>query len=209
VFSVEHVGTTIVYAKNGEAFRVVTGVSSALSLALDSSFLNTGAEANSIIYAPNITVPVWFSEAEQDGSGTTFGSWTQPSRELDPETQNRVQNLTPGGRILSTNATLNSNNNFGLRALSQPPGMTATVQSTTCTVAFDATGQLASDLGTVLSLPSASFPGLAFTTTYYFYRNMATPNALGNTNGSYGATTDLQNALSPTKIYVGLYTTRA
>lgn len=123
----------------------------------------------------------------------------------------RLQGLHQAtGRILSTNQTLQTNNNFGLRAVSTTPGMTASVVGgTSATVTFDSGGVLYPDTGGSIALPSASFPGLALSTQYFFWRNMATPDSAGNSGGSYGYSTTLTNALAQTKMYLGYYTTPA
>ena len=118
----------------------------------------------------------------------------------------RVSRLDSGAGRALDGRLLNSNNNFGLRALSAPPGMSATAQTSTATVDFNSSGILYPDWGGTLSLPSASFPGLSQSTQYYFWRNMPSPDGIGS---SYGYSTNLVDALGTGKVYLGQYFTPA
>ena len=118
----------------------------------------------------------------------------------------RVSRLDSGAGRALDGRLLNSNNNFGLRALSAPPGMSATAQTSTATVDFNSSGILYPDWGGTLSLPSASFPGLSQSTQYYFWRNMPSPDGIGS---SYGYSTNLVDALGTGKVYLGQYLTPA
>lgn len=102
---------------------------------------------------------------------------------------------------------LNSANVYGLRSLSSPPTFSSTYQSgsNTATVTIANDGQYYNDFGVNIALPSASFPGLAPNTKYYFWRNMPVTGP-GN---SYGYSTSLTDALGVNKAYLGFWTTPA
>jgi hypothetical protein len=49
-------------------------------------------------------------------------------------------------------------------------------------------------------------PGAAFATTYYIYYTLVDPNSSA---GSYSYSTNINDALGPSKVYIGFWTTRA
>jgi len=59
------------------------------------------------------------------------------------------------------------------------------------------------DNGSGANYPSASIVGLAYSTTYYFWRD--DPNLDGGTG--YGVSTSLYDAMGPSKVYLGYFTT--
>lgn len=115
----------------------------------------------------------------------------------------RVSRLSSSdGRALD-GRMLNSNNNFGLRALSETPTFSQTNAGSSVTLDLGSNGKLYPDWGGTITLPSATFTGLAYSTTYYVWRNMPP-----DTNGtSYGISTALTDALGTGKVYLGFVTT--
>jgi hypothetical protein len=186
---------------------------------IQSLFGTPGATASGNLFRADGVTPMTQAEVrtpEGIAAAIAGQGWFATENSLDLENNTRLTNrgriskLSSAGRIESTNATLNSNNNFGLRALSNSPTMSSSVVGgTSATVTFGSDGLLYPDTGGSLALPSASFPGLALTTDYFFYRNMATPDSAGNSAGSYGYSTSINDALAATKVYLGFYTTPA
>jgi hypothetical protein len=158
--------------------------------------------------------------ALQAGTRATWANVSGAGRPQDNATFGAVwgQNLSgvPGeladGRVrialsqfgrLNSGLALNANNNYGLRGLSQAPSMTAYIQNNSITLSVG-NGILYGDWGISITLPTASFLGLAYNTTYYVWRNMPSPDSAGT---SYGYSTSLYDALGTTKAYLGYYTT--
>lgn len=134
-----------------------------------------------------------FNAAEFYGPGI---NWTHTSK--------RTENIGDNGRVQGRG--FEANRSYGLRALTTPPGMSSTAQASSATVTFNSAGRIYPDFGGTLALPSASFPGLANSTRYYFWRNMLDPNSVA---GSYGFSTNLNDALGANKVYLGYYDTPA
>jgi len=119
----------------------------------------------------------------------------------------QTQNLDINGRIVSV-AGYQPNRNYGLRSTNSPPIFTDTwVAGTPNTVTINiGASTLTADTGASISLPSGTITGCLPGTKYYIYRNMTDPLSAA---GSYAASTVLNDALAPTKVYLGYWTTRA
>ena len=115
----------------------------------------------------------------------------------------RVSKLNDQGRFSDARG-LQANLSFSFPSLSTPPGFSGSGQTTSATIDLDANGKLYGDWGGVISLPSASFPGLATNTRHYIWRNMSAPDGPGE---SYGISTSNLDALGPNKVYLGYYDT--
>ncbi len=116
---------------------------------------------------------------------------------------NRISQLTDGGRAVD-GRLLNSSNNYGLRALSEVPTFSQTNAGSSVTLDLGSNGKLYSDWGATITLPSATITGLAYSSTYYLWRNMPSPDGAGS---SYGYSTALTDALGVGKVYLGYVTT--
>lgn len=114
------------------------------------------------------------------------------------------QGLGTNARALS--ATINTMAMLGgLKLLSNNQvALTQTNASPTVTVNVPAF-QWKFDNGLTVSYPSAAITGLAYSTTYYFWRS--DPNLDGT--GSYGVSTNIYDAQGPDKLYLGYFTTMA
>lgn len=116
---------------------------------------------------------------------------------------NRISQLTDAGRAVD-GRLLNSSNNYGLRALSETPTFSQSNAGSSVTLDLGSNGKLYSDWGATITLPSATFTGLAYSSTYYVWRNMPSPDGAGS---SYGYSSTLTDALGIGKVYLGYVTT--
>lgn len=118
----------------------------------------------------------------------------------------RISKLDPSTGRMTDVSGFQSNRSYGLRATNVPPTFSDTwIDSTHVTINIGAS-TLTSDAGDVLSLPSGTITGNLAGTKYYIWRNMTDPQSA---TGSYGASTNLDNALATTKVYLGFWTTRS
>lgn len=108
------------------------------------------------------------------------------------------------GRLTNGGGTMPVNWNGGIKSINTGFALSDTVvDSSTCQINISAT-TWQFDNGTVVNYPTGTITGCAYATTYYVYRTDASLN--GGT--AYGASTNIGDAQSTSKVYFGYLTTR-
>lgn len=113
-----------------------------------------------------------------------------------------------GYRRLTDGRNLPSNRSYGIRSLYSAPSMTDTwVAGSPNTVTINlGAATFESDAGVTVTLASADIPGCVPGTSYYLYFTAIDP---ASNAGFYSASTTIINVLNPSRIYIGLWLTRA
>ena len=118
----------------------------------------------------------------------------------------RVQGLQTGSGRFIDGRYLNSANLFGLRALIDTvPTLSDTDNTGTVTINIGSSTWL-TDWGTSITFPSGSVSGISYGATVYLWRNQGDPTSTGT---SYGASTNMSDALGTGKVFLGSFITRA
>lgn len=174
----------------------------------------TAAVSALTAYLGTLAVPVAWNDTS-DYTAVVAAAWKSSWSDLYAKRQlllNKMDDLAGRRtRLIGTDGRLSdgraqpSNRNYGLRSTYSGLTLTGLDNVTSAKVAISSSAWN-SDWGTTITFPAADIFGLAFSTKYYIWRNQPDPETAGS---SYGASTNLDDALGTGKAYMGYCITPA